>query len=416
MNKLVTLICTSLVMASSFSFAATKIDGISAIVDSKAILESDISTRFNIIKDRVPNGQMTDNIRRQILSQMINETLQANYANRLGIRISDQEVNQAILNVAAKMKLDLNGLKRSLAQQDIDYTIYRNQIKNEILLGKVKSQVIRQRIIISEQEINDFLNSDEALSNNKDQVHLRHILVRDKAESTSLEQVMLIKDKIQTEQDFADQAISHSSGQAALEGGNLGWRPMNQLPLLFIKSLNSGKGPLYGPIESSAGQHLLWLIDKKSSQTALQQQTKARHILLSANAIRNQKQTQETLEAIYQRILKGEDFASLAKEFSEDKGSALKGGDLDWTVQGTMVPEFEAVMNETSVGGVSKPFKSQYGWHVLKVEGRRSQDISDKIKEANAKQALIAQKQDLVLSQWLDELKSKAFIDIKTDS
>lgn len=416
MNKLVTLICTSLVMASSFSFAATKIDGISAIVDSKAILESDISTRFNIIKDRVPNGQMTDNIRRQILSQMINETLQANYANRLGIRISDQEVNQAILNVAAKMKLDLNGLKRSLAQQDIDYTIYRNQIKNEILLGKVKSQVIRQRIIISEQEINDFLNSDEALSNNKDQVHLRHILVRDKAESTSLEQVMLIKDKIQTEQDFADQAISHSSGQAALEGGNLGWRPMNQLPLLFIKSLNSGKGPLYGPIESSAGQHLLWLIDKKSSQTALQQQTKARHILLSANAIRNQKQTQEALEAIYQRILNGEDFASLAKEFSEDKGSALKGGDLDWTVQGTMVPEFEAVMNETSVGGVSKPFKSQYGWHVLKVEGRRSQDISDKIKEANAKQALIAQKQDLVLSQWLDELKSKAFIDIKTDS
>lgn len=416
MNKLVTLICTSLVMASSFSFAATKIDGISAIVDSKAILESDISTRFNIIKDRVPNGQMTDNIRRQILSQMINETLQANYANRLGIRISDQEVNQAILNVAAKMKLDLNGLKRSLAQQDIDYTIYRNQIKNEILLGKVKSQVIRQRIIISEQEINDFLNSDEALSNNKDQVHLRHILVRDKAESTSLEQVMLIKDKIQTEQDFADQAISHSSGQAALEGGNLGWRPMNQLPLLFIKSLNSGKGPLYGPIESSAGQHLLWLIDKKSSQTALQQQTKARHILLSANAIRNQKQTQEALEVIYQRILKGEDFASLAKEFSEDKGSALKGGDLDWTVQGTMVPEFEAVMNETSVGGVSKPFKSQYGWHVLKVEGRRSQDISDKIKEANAKQALIAQKQDLVLSQWLDELKSKAFIDIKTDS
>lgn len=416
MNKLFTLICTSLVVASSFSFAATKIDGISAIIDSKAILESDITTRFNIIKDRVPNGQMTDNIRRQILSQMINETLQANYANRLGIRISDQEVNKAILNVAAKMNQDLNGLKKSLAQQGIDYTIYRNQIKNEILLGKVKGQVIRQRIIISEQEINDFLNSDEALSKNKDQVHLRHILVRDKAGITSLEQATQIKDRIQTEQDFADQAISHSSGQAALEGGNLGWRPMNQLPLLFIKSLNASNGPLYGPIESSAGQHLLWLIDKKSSQNALQQQTKARHILLSANAIRDQKQTQEALETIYQRILKGEDFASLAKEFSEDKGSALKGGDLDWTVQGTMVPEFEAVMNETSVGGISKPFRSQYGWHVLKVEGRRSQDISDKIKEANAKQALIAQKQDLVLSQWLDELKSKAFIDIKTDS
>lgn len=414
MNKLFTMICSSLVMASSFSFAATnKVDGISAIVDSKAILESDITTRFSIIKDRVPGGIMSDNVRRQILSQMVNETLQTNYANRLGIRISEQEANQAILNVAAKMKLDLTGLKKALAQQGIDYSIYRNQIKNEILLGKVKSQVIRQRIIISDQEVNDFLNSDEALSKNKDQVHLRHILIKDTLDGSSLERANSVKASINSEQDFADQAISHSSGQAALKGGDLGWRPVNQLPLLFIKSLSATDGPLYGPIESSAGQHLLWLIDKKSSQNALQQQTKARHILLSANAIRNQQQTKEALDVIYQRILKGEDFAMLAKEFSEDKGSALKGGDLDWTVQGTMVPEFEAVMNQTGIGAVSKPFKSQYGWHVLKVEGRRSQDISDKIKEVNAKKALIAQKQDLVLTQWLDELKSEAFIDIK---
>ncbi|OUR67386.1 peptidylprolyl isomerase [Marinomonas sp. 42_23_T18] len=414
MNKFFTLICSSLVMVSSFSFAATKIDGISAIIDSKAILESDIRTRFSIIKDRVPGGIMSDNVRRQILTQMINETLQVNYADRLGIRISDQETNKAVLNVAAKMKLDLTGLKKALGHQGIDYSIYRTQIKNEILLGKVKSQVVRQRIIISEQEVNDFLNSDEALTKNNDQVHLRHILVRDNENATSLEQVNSIKDKIQTEQDFINQAISYSSGQFALEGGDLGWRPLNQLPLSFIKSISSNKGPFFGPIESSAGQHLLWLIDKKTSKNAQQEQTKSRHILLSANEIRNQTQTKEALENIYQRLLKGEDFATLAKEFSEDKGSALKGGDLDWTAQGTMVPEFEAVMKETQVGNISKPFRSQYGWHVLKVEGRRSQDIGDKIKQANAKKTLVARKQDLVLSQWLDELKSKAFIDIKT--
>lgn len=414
MNKFFTLICSSLVMVSSISFAATKIDGISAIIDSKAILDSDIRTRFSIIKDRVPGGKMNDNVRRQILTQMINETLQVNYADRLGIRISDQETNKAVLNVAAKMKLDLTGLKNALGQQGIDYSIYRTQIKNEILLGKVKSQVVRQRIIISEQEINDFLNSDEALTKNNDQVHLRHILIRDNGNATSLEQVNGIKNKIQTEQNFIDQAISHSSGQSALEGGDLGWRPLNQLPLSFIKSISSNKGPLFGPIESSAGQHLLWLIDKKTSNNAQQEQTKSRHILLSANEIRNQTQTKEALENIYQRLLKGEDFATLAKEFSEDKGSALKGGDLDWTAKGTMVPEFEAVMKETKVGNISKPFRSQYGWHVLKVEGRRNQDIGDKIKQANAKKTLVARKQDLVLSQWLDELKSKAFIDIKT--
>ncbi len=414
MNKFFTLICSSLVMVSSVSFAATKIDGISAIIDSKAILDSDIRTRFSIIKDRVPGGIMNDNVRRQILTQMINETLQVNYADRLGIRISDQETNKAVLNVAAKMKLDLTGLKKALGQQGIDYSIYRTQIKNEILLGKVKSQVVRQRIIISEQEVNDFLNSDEALTKNNDQVHLRHILIRDNEGATSQEQVNGIKGKIQTEQDFINQAISHSSGQSALEGGDLGWRPLNQLPLSFIKSISRNKGPLFGPIESSAGQHLLWLIDKKTSKNAQQLQTKSRHILLSANEIRNQTQTKEALENIYQRILKGEDFATLAKEFSEDKGSALKGGDLDWTAQGTMVPEFEAVMKETQVGNISKPFRSQYGWHVLKVEGRRSQDIGDKIKQENAKKTLTARKQDLVLSQWLDELKSKAFIDIKT--
>jgi peptidyl-prolyl cis-trans isomerase SurA len=413
MNKIFTLICSSLMIISNISFAATKVDGISAIIDSKAILESDITTRFSIIKDRVPGGQMNDNVRRQILSQMVNETLQINYADRLGVRISDQETNKAVLNVAAKMKLDLTGLKKALSQQGVDYSIYRTQIKNEILLGKVKSQVVRQRIIISDQEVEDFLNSDEALTKNNDQVHLRHILIRDNENVTSQENVNVIKQKIKTEQDFINQAISQSSGQSALEGGDLGWRPLNQLPLSFIKSINTNKGPLFGPIESSAGQHLLWLVDKKTAKNTQQEQTKSRHILLSANEIRNQTQTKDALENIYQRLLKGEDFATLAKEFSEDKGSALKGGDLDWTAKGTMVPEFEAVMSETEVGNISKPFRSQYGWHVLKIEGRRSQDIGDKIKQVNAKKTLVARKQDLVLSQWLDELKSKAFIDIK---
>jgi len=391
----------------------TKIDGISAIVDSKPILESDIANRFQIVKERVPGGIMTDNIHRQIQNQLIDEALQANYARKVGMRVSSSEVDNAILGVAKNMNLDLQGLKNVLASKGINYSRYRAQIEQEILINNIKREIVKKRISISDEEVNDYLNSDTSISKEKDQVHLRHLLIRASNPEEASAKIKAIAKNIKSENDFVQQAIENSDGQFAIEGGDLGWRPLNQLPPLFVRALETDNGPLIGPLQSNAGFHLLWVIEKRSPDVTLQQQTKVRHILVRPNEIRDMSQTKALADDIYKKLNNGADFAQLAKEYSEDQGSTLQGGDLGWVTPGTMVPEFEDMMKKTSVGEISKPFRTQFGWHILEVEGRRQADISDKVKRSNAERALIAQKQDVVLGNWLDELRADAFIDIK---
>lgn len=392
----------------------TKIDGIAAIVDSTAILDSDIKARFDVVKDRVPGGVMTDNIRRQILNQLIDETLEANYANSVGMRVSSSDVDNAIKGVAQRMKLDVNGLKKVLAQQGIDYSRYRNQIEKEILINNIKQEIVKKRISISDQEINDYINSSNSMSKNKDEVHLHHLLIRASNPDKARAKIEAIAKKIHSKEDFVNQAIANSDGQFAIEGGDLGWRPLNELPPLFVRAIDGkDKGTLVGPIQSDAGFHLLWIDGKRSESQTIQQQTEASHILLRPNAIRNDEQTKALAESIYQKLKEGDDFATLAKKYSEDEGSTLQGGSLGWVSPGTMIPSFEKEMNATPVGHFSRPFKTQFGWHIVKVEARRKADISDKVKKVEAQRALIAQKQDTVLSNWLGELKADAFIDIK---
>ncbi|WP_339721544.1 peptidylprolyl isomerase [Marinomonas primoryensis] len=391
----------------------TKIDGISAIVDSKPILESDIKNRFQIVKERVPGGVMTDNIHRQIQNQMIDEVLQVNNARKVGMRAPSSDVDNAILGVAKNMNLDLQGLKNVLEGKGINYARYREQIEQEILINNIKREIVKKRIVISAQEIDDYLSSDTSITKEKDQVHLRHLLIR----ASNLEQaeakMKSIAQNINSEDDFIQQAIENSDGQFAIEGGDLGWRPVNQLPPLFVRAMEAEKGPLIGPLQSNAGFHLLWVIEKRSPDITLQQQTKTRHILVRPNEIRDMAQTELLANDVYTKLTNGADFAQVAKEQSEDQGSTLQGGDLGWVTPGTMVPEFEDVMNKTNIGGISKPFRTQFGWHILQVEGRREADISDKVKRSNAERALTAQKQDIILGNWLDELRADAFIDIK---
>jgi peptidyl-prolyl cis-trans isomerase SurA len=391
----------------------TKIDGISAIVDSKPILESDIQNRFQIVKERVPGGVMTDNIHRQIQNQMIDEVLQVNHARKVGMRAPSSDVDNAILGVAKNMNLDLQGLKNVLEGKGINYARYREQIEQEILINNIKREIVKKRIVISAQEIDDYLSSDTSITKEKDQVHLRHLLIR----ASNLEQaeakMKSIAQNINSEDDFIQQAIENSDGQFAIEGGDLGWRPLNQLPPLFVRAMEAEKGPLIGPLQSNAGFHLLWVIEKRSPDITLQQQTKTRHILVRPNEIRDMAQTELLANDVYTKLIHGADFAQVAKEQSEDQGSTLQGGDLGWVTPGTMVPEFEDVMNKTNIGGISKPFRTQFGWHILQVEGRREADISDKVKRSNAERALTAQKQDIILGNWLDELRADAFIDIK---
>lgn len=408
-----TLIIFTALPITGLHAATVKIDGISAIVDSTPILHSDIQNRFEIVKERIPGGVMTDNISRQIQNQMIDETLQANHASKVGMRVSSTDVDNAISGVAQTMNTTLQGLKDVLTSKGIDYARYRDQIEQEILINNIKRDIIRSRIMISEQEIDDYLRANTNASKEKEEIRLRHIIIRANNPEQALTEITQIAQRIRTEEDFIQQAIANSDGQFAIEGGDLGWRPANQLPPLFVNAIDTERGPLIGPLQSNAGFHLLWLVDKRSPDVTLQQQTKTRHILVRPNEIRNLEQTKALADNIYAELSTTDNFAAVARQYSEDQGSTLQGGDLGWVTPGTMVAEFEAVMDQTDIGRISKPFRTQFGWHILQVEGRREADISDRVRRANAERALVAQKQDVVLSNWLDELRADAFIDIK---
>jgi peptidyl-prolyl cis-trans isomerase SurA len=415
------LICSLLVTSAVWSVAPVsaepvKIDGLAAVVDSRPILDSDVTARFQVVKDRVPGGVLTDSVHRQIVNQLVEEALQVNYARKQGIRASTQEVDKAILTVAGNFNTDLAGLRSILASQGVDYGRYRQQIENELLISKARQQVAQSRITVTEQEIDDFLQNQQSSGQNQAEFRLRHIVIRASDVAQARTKIEDIASKIYTEKDFIDQAIAQSEGQFAIQGGDLGWRKANELPRLFTQAINKQtQDGLVGPLQSNAGFHLLWVVDKRSQDVAYQQETKVSHLLLRPNEIRDDEQTRALAEQLYQRLEQGADFADIAKQYSEDQGSTLQGGDLGWVTPGTMVPEFEDMMNKTEVGDISAPFRSQFGWHILEVDGRRQNDISDKVKRRNAERAIMAQKQDFVLDTWLSELRADAFIDRKDD-
>ena len=415
------LICSLLVTSAVWSVAPVsaepvKIDGLAAVVDSRPILDSDVTARFQVVKDRVPGGVLTDSVHRQIVNQLVEEALQVNYARKQGIRASTQEVDKAILTVAGNFNTDLAGLRSILASQSVDYGRYRQQIENELLISKARQQVAQSRITVTEQEIDDFLQNQQSSGQNQAEFRLRHIVIRASDVAQARTKIEDIASKIYTEKDFIDQAIAQSEGQFAIQGGDLGWRKANELPRLFTQAINKQtQDGLVGPLQSNAGFHLLWVVDKRSQDVAYQQETKVSHLLLRPNEIRDDEQTRALAEQLYQRLEQGADFADIAKQYSEDQGSTLQGGDLGWVTPGTMVPEFEDMMNKTAVGDISAPFRSQFGWHILEVDGRRQNDISDKVKRRNAERAIMAQKQDFVLDTWLSELRADAFIDRKDD-
>ncbi|RUM56136.1 MAG: peptidylprolyl isomerase [Marinomonas sp.] len=415
------LICSLLVTSAVWSVAPVsaepvKIDGLAAVVDSRPILDSDVTARFQVVKDRVPGGVLTDSVHRQIVNQLVEEALQVNYARKQGIRASTQEVDKAILTVAGNFNTDLAGLRSILANQGVDYGRYRQQIENELLISKARQQVAQSRITVTEQEIDDFLQNQQSSGQNQAEFRLRHIVIRASDVAQARTKIEDIASKIYTEKDFIDQAIAQSEGQFAIQGGDLGWRKANELPRLFTQAINKQtQDGLVGPLQSNAGFHLLWVVDKRSQDVAYQQETKVSHLLLRPNEIRDDEQTRALAEQLYQRLEQGADFADIAKQYSEDQGSTLQGGDLGWVTPGTMVPEFEDMMNKTEVGDISAPFRSQFGWHILEVDGRRQNDISDKVKRRNAERAIMAQKQDFVLDTWLSELRADAFIDRKDD-
>ncbi|HBD11206.1 MAG TPA: molecular chaperone SurA [Porticoccaceae bacterium] len=418
------ILWATLVVPPMLSAEPQMLDRIVAIVDEDVVMASELEEQVDILTRQYASAQRPlpprDRLVPQVLDKLILDRLQMDIARQSGVEISDQELNETLANTAAQRGITPEEFVQMAVEDGITTTQFREQFRQEILLSRVQRGMVDRRIEITDQEIENFLKSDQGRLMASPDVHVGHILLRlaPSADENTANEVLTKAEELRQQiiggEKFSDVALVNSAGPNALKGGDLGWRKAAQLPTIFTEVLdNLAPGEISTPLRSEAGVHLLMLYDRRGADDRLIDQSKARHILLKPNAIRDDQETRELTANLRERILAGEDFGELAREFSEDTGSALKGGDLGWSVAGQFVAEFEDAINRLSIGEISEPVNTQFGWHIIEVTERRKQDFSDKIKRNRAISQLRQQRFAEELQVWLNELRAKAYIEIK---
>jgi peptidyl-prolyl cis-trans isomerase SurA len=403
------------------------LDRVIAVVDSGVVMESELNKRVKEIVDRL---RQTNNelpplsiLEDQVLERLITEEIQMQIAERAGIKISDTELNKTLLGIASQNSLSLEEFRVDLEGQGASYRDFRNTVRKEMIIQRVQRGKVGGRVEISEQELENFINSEEGRTKLAEEYNVQQILISipgkadegliNKAKNQALE--ILIR--IRAGEDFSKLATTYSSGQNALEGGYLGWRKATELPSLFANEVSNLKvGQTSEPLRSGAGFHLIHLAEKRGNTVKFEDQTLARHILVQSSEIRTETQTKLLIQDIAGRLKKGEDFKQLARQFSEDPGSKMDGGELGWNKKGDFDPAFEEVLNKTAIGKISEPLKSSYGWHVIEVLDRRNEDVSSEEQKNRAYQIIYKRKFEQELQSTLVELRAEAYVDIKLES
>ena len=417
----------SLIFFNPFSASSdiAVIDKIVAIVDKDVVLQSELNQRMKRIYSQITqSGTQAPSfeiLQQQVLDQLISERIQLNIGFNAGVRISDSEINEALTRLAANSNLTLTEYLELIKLQQPNIEILREQIRREIVVARVQQNQVMRRIRISERELDNFLESEDGRFMTSPDVNIGQILLGVPSNSNETElakiytQAKSLHERISQGEDFKNLAISFSDDQTALEGGDIGWRKLAQLPFIFIKALKDMQvGDTSEPIKSNAGYHLIKLYDRRGGDKKLVEQHFARHILMTPNQIRDEEHTINLLMKFRQQINDGADFGILAKQNSEDSGSSLSGGELGWSAPGLFVPEFEEVMSTIPLNEVSQPFQSPFGWHILQVTARREQDFSNEILRNKAENILSQRKYEQELRVWLQEIRDEAFIEIKT--
>tara|TARA_R110002110_G_scaffold90705_1_gene235786 strand:+ start:44582 stop:45865 length:1284 start_codon:yes stop_codon:yes gene_type:complete len=416
-------LATSLLLGLPAHAQTQMLDQVVAIVDDDVIMASELRERVQGITQTLQSRGMElpseDVLIRETLDRLIIESIQLQMGNRVGARISDAQLNAALERIAAQNRMSLEQFRTMLEQEGQSYAAMREQIRREMIIQRVQSGNVNQRIQISEQEVNNFLASAEGQKLSQPEYRIQHALLPlapDAPESevetarTYLEGLLR---RIRGGEAF-DQVISASTDRYPFSGGDLGWLKADDLPSLFSDvAPDLEAGATSDPIRSPSGLHLVHMADMRGGGGQMVEQTRVRHILVRPSEIMTDEQARDLVASLKERAEAGEDFADLAREFSEDIGSAAEGGDLGWTNPGQMVPEFEAAMAETPVGELSDPVQSQFGWHVLEVMDRREQDMTREAIRARATEALHQRKYEEELDAWLRKIRDEAYVDIK---
>jgi len=399
------------------------LDQVVAIVDDDVIMASELRERVQSItqtlQTRGAELPPEDVLIRETLDRLILESLQLQLAQRVGVRISDAQLNAAMERVAAQNRMSLEEFRQALEAQGESFTAMREQVRREMLIQQVQRGNVNQRIQLSEQEVENFLESSEGQKLVQPEYRVLHALLPLDSEASEVEvqaareHVQSLLRRIRAGEDFGE-VVSASGGEYTFTGGDLGWRKLEDMPSLFADvAPELDKGETSDPIRSPSGWHLVHMADRQGGGEQIVSQTRVRHILIRPSEILTPEEAREKVAELKSRIEAGEDFAELAREHSEDIGSATEGGDLGWTMPGQMVPEFEAAMNDTPVGELSEPVRSQFGWHLLEVLERREQDMSQQAMKNRAMEVLHQRKYEEELDAWLRKLRDEAFVDIK---
>lgn len=402
-----------------------KMDRIITVVDQSVITEREMLNRMEAVKAQmikkgveVPPDEV---LQKQILERLIVDSLQLQLAAQTGIKVEDAQLDKTIERIAEQNNLTLPAFKKALEEDGTNFYKFREDIRNDIIIARLRERDVDNKVNISEAEIDNYLSTQEK-EGDLDEFNISQILIR-LPEDSSPEDIQ--KARARTEQvtkalaegmSFEKASANFSDAPNALDGGGLGWRSGQQMPAQFLELVKTLQaGGVSRPIRSGTGVHILKLNDRRAgASTLIVEQTHVRHILLKPNEVLSDKEAKQKIDGIKERIDHGTPFQDMARQYSDD-GSASSGGDLGWISPGDTVPVFEKTMAELAVNEVSAPIRSQFGWHIIQVLERRKQDMSKESKRLKARQEIRARKAEESYNDWIHELRDKAFVEMRLE-
>lgn len=398
------------------------VDRIVAVVNDEVITQNDLSERVGLVSTqlRKAGGALpaADQLQRQILERMINDLVQVQLAKETGIRIDDVTLDRTIQRIAQENNLSMTDFRTALERDGVKYPRFREDIRSEILLARLREREVENGLVVTDAEVETELAREAKEKSGDSEYRLSHVLVMVPAQATpeQIEQrrrrALAALSELRRGANFAQVSAAFSDAPDALQGGNLGWRPSGRLPALFLDAIEKLQpGEVSDILRSPNGFHIVKLLEKRGKAAAGGvQQTKVRHILIRSKEGLTEAEARERLSRLRERIRSGTDFGELARVHSEDS-SAPKGGDLGWVAPGDTVPEFERAMNALAANEVSQPVQSPFGWHLIQVQERRSDELSEDRKKLAARQAIRARKGDEAYSDWLRQTRDRAFVE-----
>jgi peptidyl-prolyl cis-trans isomerase SurA len=401
------------------------LDRIAAVVNDGIVLRSDLDQQVRVISDRLEKqGQQMpprNLLRQQVLERLVMQEIQMQRADRLGIKVSDEMLNQTLTDVAARNNMSFSDLPAALESQGVDYRSYREEVRREMTLNMLRQRDVYARIYVSPREIEQCVTRRKNSPGDDMEYDIAHILVAVPASATPEQaeerasRAQGVYERARRGEDFTQLAIAYSDAGTALEGGALGWRKVNQLPSFAAEAIPRLKpGEITEPIRTPSGLHIFKLVESRgAASSALVSQVHARHILLQTNAIEDDETVRQKLLQFRERILKGEAFEAIASVNSADGGSAANGGDLGWQGPGTFAPAFEKQLDLLAENEISQPFKTQFGWHIVQLLGRRTYDATDDVIRNRCLAQLRESRADEETEVWMRRLRDEAFVDYR---